>query len=128
VRFRDQRHLAQEAQARANLPKDDAIQVTLGARVVPTAAWIAKGKELQAAGQPIPDPADDEKEVAVILRGHYMVHSDLVPPEQWPVVNTDLGEVARVSMASLKRRVKEALEKDGNSLAGKIHVTESVTS
>src|SRR6266513_1792676 len=86
----------------------------LSVREVPTAEWVERERAAKGERAAIP-PRDDERDLVVFLRVSYAIPSELIPAAQWPSVSTDLCELGRLNMAVLKRRVKEALEKAGET-------------
>lgn len=83
-------------------------------RVVPTAEWVTRARAVQAEGGEVTPPADDEQELVAVLRVQYVIPSELVDPQNYPVVSTDMLEMGRVSLADVKARVHEALVKSGD--------------
>lgn len=86
----------------------------LAMRVVPSPEWIARAKAQQAAGEEVTPPKDDEQDAVAVLRVQYVIPSELVDPQNYPMVSTDLVELGRVNLADLKARVHATLVRAGD--------------
>lgn len=100
--------------------KDFIVAEGLETRVVGTAEWQARAKELHAAGGEPTPPEEHEQEVVVTVRGAYVMPSDLLPEGQWPIVRLDLFELGRASLTDIRAKVHAKLSADGHPFASRV--------